>query len=121
MREMPHVLLAPAQRLEVWANFGDRPGDDVWLESRAFTGLDMGMGMGRMGMGRGMMMGRASGAPNGAPFRIQRFATTRPGALVAAPQRLIALSGPAASVVANAGHPRTFLVSMQMMRWLLLR
>lgn len=119
-RERSHVVLAPAQRLDLWASFGDRPGDDVWLTSRAFADVvPTGMGMGR-GMGRGMMSGgRAARVPNGAPLRIQRFATTGPGARGAPPDRLVPAPGPDVSRVVNARSPRTFATTMGMMRWLL--
>lgn len=113
-QDKSHVVIAPAQRLDLWASFGDRPGDDVWLESRAFGDLGPAMGM---GMGRGMMGGQAARVPNGAPLRIQRFATTRQGARGAAPDRLVPTPGPDVSRVVNTGHPRTFTTTMQMMRW----
>ena len=113
-QEKSHIVIAPAQRLDLWASFGDRPGDDVWLESRAFGGLGP-----AMGRGRGMMGGQAARVPNGAPLRIQRFATTRPGARGGPPDRLVPAPGPDVSRVVNAGNPRTFTTTMQMMRWLL--
>jgi len=49
----PYVVLAPGERIEIWADFGRSPaGSDVWLESRAFSG-----GGGTMGMGGMMSMG----------------------------------------------------------------
>ena len=113
-RERPHVVLAPAQRLDLWASFGDRPGDDVWLESRAFGDVGPGMMGGRM-----MGGGRAVAVPNGAPLRLQRFATTRPGARGAPPDRLAPSPGPDVSRVVNARDPRAISISMGMMRWLL--
>ena len=129
-----HVVLAPGQRLDVWASFGDKPGEDVWLESRAFDGVGptMGMGMGGGMMGRGMgggMMGRGMGGgmmgggaatvANGAPLRIQRFVTTGSGSAAAPPDRLIPAPGPTASEVTNARSPKTFTTTMRMMRFLL--
>jgi blue copper oxidase len=106
-RQRDHVLLGPGQRLELWASFGEAPGDDVWLLSRAFSGLGpmMGMGRGRM-MGRGMMRGRAPQVPNGAPLRLQRFVATGAGAPGRPPARLAPAPGPDISRVVNAGNPR---------------
>jgi FtsP/CotA-like multicopper oxidase with cupredoxin domain len=114
-RERAHVLLAPGQRLDLWASFGGRPSDDVWLESRGFSGLGP-----AMGMGRGMMMrGAAARVPNGTPLRIQRFVAARPGPQGDPPSKLVPAPGPDASSVVNAGSPRTFATAMRMMRWLL--
>jgi FtsP/CotA-like multicopper oxidase with cupredoxin domain len=114
-RQRPHVLLAPGQRLDVWASFGNHLSNDVWLESREFSGLGPAMGM----MGRGMMRGPTARVPNGAPLRIQRFVTTRQGTLGAPPNRLVSAPGPNLSRVVNAGNPRAFSTSMRMMRWFL--
>ena len=37
----PFVLLAPGERVEVWADFARWRGGEVWLESRAFAGGGM--------------------------------------------------------------------------------
>ncbi|MEO7733296.1 MAG: multicopper oxidase family protein [Kofleriaceae bacterium] len=110
--ERSHVVLAPAQRLDLWASFGDRPGDDVWLESRAFSSLGP-----AMVMGRGMTGGQAARVPNGAPLRFQRFTTTRRGTPGAPPPRLTRAPGPDRSRAVNANHPRTFSTTMAMMQW----
>lgn len=121
--ERAHVVLTPAQRVDLWVSFGGRPGEDVWLESRAFDGvgpmMGMGRGMGRMG-GRAMgMRGRQARVPNGTPLRIQRFVTTGGGSLSAPPDRLAPHPGPPVNEVVNADRPRTFTASMRMRRWLL--
>lgn len=116
-RERDHVLLAPGQRLDLWASFGERPGSDVWLESRGFSGLRPMMGMGG---GMGMMgMGQPARVPNGAPLRVQRFVTTGQGSAGRPPQKLVSAPGPDDAEVVNARNPRTFGVAMRMMRWLL--
>ena len=118
--ERDHVLLGPGQRLELWASFGDKPSEDVWLLSREFTGLSPMMGMGRGGMmGRGMMRGGDPQLPNGAPLRLQRFVATGAGAQGGPPARLVPAPGPDISRVVNADNPRTFTAAMRMMRWLL--
>ncbi|HZL19024.1 MAG TPA: multicopper oxidase domain-containing protein, partial [Polyangia bacterium] len=43
----PYVVLAPGERVELWADFGrSSAGAEVWLESRAFSSGGGGMGMG---------------------------------------------------------------------------
>lgn len=98
--ERAAVLLAPGERVEVWADFARWRGGDVWLESRAFAARGHGMmGHGMQGMGPGMMghgpmmrgTAPAGGAPpNGAPFPIHRFVVEGAGA----PSRLPALLAP---------------------------
>jgi len=113
-RERAHVLLAPGQRLDLWASFGGGPGEDVWLESRAFSGVGSAMGM--RGMGR--RSGAQPGLPNGAPLQIQRFVATAKGAQGRPPP---ALADAADLVVgaAPASPSHRVDVSMRMMRWLL--
>src|SRR5205085_10170663 len=66
----PYVMVAPGERVELWADFGGARGD-VRLDSLAFAagGGMAGMGGGMMGMGGGMGRDRArSGPDTGAPF-----------------------------------------------------
>lgn len=115
----PYVMLAPAERIEVWADFGRAPkGDVVWLESQAFAGGGGGGGM----MGGGMMGRRGASAapvPNGAAFRICRFAVHGKGTRLGLPRRLSPVEWRPVEEVANSRTPRRFVVSMAMMRWLL--
>ena len=114
----PYVVLAPGERIEIWADFGRSPaGGDVWLESRAFSG-----GGGSMGMG-GMMsmgsMGAGSRLPNGAAFRVCRFVVRGTGRTLRLPARFEPLSWRPDDEVVNRGQPRRIDVSMAMMRWML--
>lgn len=53
----PYVMLAPAERLDVWADFSGRPvGSKLVMRSLAFSGA-AGMSHGMMGGGRGCGMG----------------------------------------------------------------
>jgi len=125
----PYVMLAPAERVEIWADFGRSPkGTDVWLESRTFeasSGGMMGMGGGMMGggmMGGGMRGGGQPSAgtlPNGAAFRACRFAVKGPGQRRPLPATLAPVTFRPTHEVANLDAPRRFEVSMTMMRWLL--
>lgn len=63
---LPYIMLAPAERVELWVDFsGRKPGSDLMLQSLAYQGSasPMGGGMGggtRQGMGRMGMMDGAS-------------------------------------------------------------
>lgn len=109
-----YVMLAPAERVDLWVDFGRRqPGSEVALRSLAFDG---GMDMGGM-MGGGMMGGRR-GLADGAAFEVQRFRTdsgpARPGELPAALAQ-VAPADPRAAV--NAALPKVFEPTMGMMVW----
>ncbi|HVV51213.1 MAG TPA: multicopper oxidase domain-containing protein [Polyangia bacterium] len=117
----PYLMLAPAERAEVWADFaGVGDGNVVWLESRPFTIGDGMMGGGMMGMGM-MGGGRSAGRslPNGAPFRICRFAVTGKGTPLPVPRHFSPLAWRSPEEVVNRAAPRRFTVSMAMMRWML--
>ncbi len=119
----PYVMLAPGERVEIWADFGKAPaGPDVWLESRSFVaggGGMMGMGMGG-GMGMGMGLGSASAAvPNGSDFRVCRFVVKLAGERLRLPRTLSRIEFRPDKEVVNLGNPRRFDVTMAMMRFTL--
>ncbi len=66
---LPYVMLAPGERLDVWADFSGRPqGSELTMRSLPFKGVlpkmasqMMGGGMGGGGMGGGMMGGMGGG------------------------------------------------------------
>ena len=106
-----YVMLAPAERLDLWVDFARWPaGSELSLQSLAFAG---GMNMG------GMMMGRAA-LSDGAPFRVlalrveegsQRSQETAP------PPRLSEVPSPNPSVAVNFDRPKIFELTMGMMAW----
>jgi FtsP/CotA-like multicopper oxidase with cupredoxin domain len=109
----PFVVLAPGERVELWADFGRAPGgDDVWLESRsfAFGGAPMGGMRGMMGMGGG-------GPVNGAPLRLCRFTVRGRGASRPLPRAFDPLRFRSADEVTAA--PRELVASTGMMRFVL--
>jgi FtsP/CotA-like multicopper oxidase with cupredoxin domain len=119
---MPYVMLAPGERIEIWADFGRRPGGaEVSLESLSFDGGGTGaMGRGGGMMGGGMMMGGGGpGARNGAPLTVCRFLVRGPGERRPLPARFETPGFRPSEEVANAETPRRFQVSMAMMRWML--
>jgi blue copper oxidase len=115
----PYVMLAPGERVEVWADFGKTP-DEVRLESLAFEGGQAGM----RGMGAGMMDGRdrsgmSAAVPNGAPMPVCRFLVKGSGPRLPLPKRLSPPAWRPEEEVANLGRPRRFSAAMGMMRWTL--
>jgi FtsP/CotA-like multicopper oxidase with cupredoxin domain len=132
-REVPYAVLAPGQRVELWADFGLQPrGNVVTLRSLPFDGVLPGMmgGMGGMsgmggrgrGMGRGSRggMGMMGGGPplalgQGAEFDVLTFVVKEPGRRHSRPERLV--STPTLAV--PAGAPLRVATSWQHMQWTL--
>jgi len=105
----PYVMLGPAERVELWADFGRAPaGEEVALESQAFAAA-------------GGMMGMRGGArvPNGTPFQACRFSVEGRGRRLTLPTQLRPLAWRPPTEVVNLERPRRFDVTMTMMRFLL--
>lgn len=119
--QRPYVTLAPAQRLEVWADFSDyAPGTEVTLRSLPFDGvMSMGGMMGGGMMGGGMMMGQGgNGLPNGAEFPVLKVRVERrePNEL-AVPDRLTRIEPARLEDAVNRNQPRVFNLTMARMQW----
>lgn len=112
-----YVMLAPGQRVELWADFSaDAVGAERTMMSLPFAGT-MGMpGGGRMGM-----MGRTmDGAllPPGARFPLFKVRVARKSnRRFALPRQLSTLTRLRAGDAINRAHPRTFRITMARMRW----
>jgi len=102
--ERPYVMLAPAERIELWLDFSTgKFGDERVLRSLAFNA-------GMMGMGMGMPAG---GPPNGAAFDVLRVRIDRPGPPARAlPPKLSAIAWPRIEAAANARTPRVIRLEM---------
>lgn len=124
----PYVMLAPAERIEIWADFSRyRSGSDLFLQSLPFAaamlmGSMMGQGMmgGMMnGMRSGMMSGMAEAVPNGAPLTLCRVRIT--DTIVAAskplPTQLVPLNGYRVADAVNRYRPRVIRPTLTRMRW----
>ncbi|HEX5325157.1 MAG TPA: multicopper oxidase family protein [Acetobacteraceae bacterium] len=121
-----YVMLAPAERVELWADFSDDPaGTQLTMESLAFSGT-MGMMGGGM-MGRGMMggmmqgmMGDAMGGalPPGSRFPVFTVKVTRKsGERLRLPEHLSTITPLRPEEAANRDHPKVFRISMGRMQW----
>ncbi|CAN7767957.1 multicopper oxidase domain-containing protein [Variovorax sp. LjRoot175] len=105
-----YVMLAPAERVDLWVDFGRwQAGIELALRSLAFEG----------GMDMGGMMGSAAALPDGAPFPVLRLRVRDGATIVGAtlPRRLSTLPPPAPRTAINAGHPKVFELTMGMMVW----
>ncbi len=112
----PNVILGPAERVELWADFsGMDKGDEATLVSRA---LDLGPLSTMMGPG-GMRGPRRGGRflPNGAPFAIANFKIAHlDKADVQLPERLAAPPPDETEEAVNRHTPRRFHIAMNHMR-----
>jgi blue copper oxidase len=108
-----YVMLAPGERIELWADFSGRPIDSILqLRSLQFSGAEVGMG------------GGGQALPNGAPFTVMRVQTTgRTNQTGLSPFQLSTFNRNRIEDAVNRNAPRSFAVSMGMisggMRWLL--
>ncbi|MGH8152951.1 MAG: multicopper oxidase family protein [Rhodanobacteraceae bacterium] len=111
-----YVMLAPGQRVELWADFSaDAVGAERTMLSLPFAGT-MGMLGGSMGM-MGRMMGNAS-LPPGARFPLFKVRVARKSKRrVELPRQLSTLTRLRAEDAVNRTHPRTFRITMTRMRW----
>ncbi len=102
-----YVMLAPGERVELWADFSDRPTDSlIELRSLEFPG------MGTMGGGQPLQ--------NGAPFKVMNVRVIgRRQEKAPLPAKLSSISWHRLDDAINAATPRSFSASMGMMRWLL--
>ena len=118
--QRPFVMLAPGERIELWADFtGRKPGDDLFLDSQAFVGAEGDELAGGMGGMRGMMTQLAA-LPNGAAFPVARFRVTRveQGGQTL-PPRLARIERYRLADAVNAAKPRQVVITNRMMTWLL--
>jgi FtsP/CotA-like multicopper oxidase with cupredoxin domain len=113
-----YVMLAPGERLELWADFSNYPvGSETALLSLPF---DAGpMAGGRMGGGMmGGMMGSAATLPNGAGFPIFTVRVNRSEKEnLGLPQRLAVINRYRIADALNPTNPKTFYLVPRRMVW----
>jgi FtsP/CotA-like multicopper oxidase with cupredoxin domain len=105
---VPDIMLGPAERVDLWADFGDMPkGSTVSLRSLPFN-----TGGGHMGM-----MGRGARLPNGSRFQLVRFQVSEAGkGGTTPPERLTSLERLDPSEAVNREHPKRFFLDMRHMQ-----
>jgi len=114
--ERSSVILGPAERVEIWADFsGMGKGDEVTLVSGA---LDLGP-LSSM-TGPGGMRGPTTGGrflPNGAPFAVARFEISHTEkSSLRLPGKLSEFSPDDTDEIVNRNTPRQFHIAMNHMR-----
>ncbi|MEO5735526.1 MAG: multicopper oxidase domain-containing protein [Rubrivivax sp.] len=104
-----YVMLAPAERVELWVDFGRwQAGGEVTLRSLAFEG----------GMDMGGMMGGQGALPDGAAFEVQRFKMAPgPAQTGTPPVAMPQIAPPDLRLAVNATRPKVFEMTMAMMAW----
>ena len=118
-----YLMLAPGERVDLWADLrGRKLGDEITLRSAAFSGVMpmMGMGGGMMGMGRGMrggmMGGMGAALPHGAEFSILTARIVREERdQRVLPRRLSQIQRYRPQDAANAQKPKSIHLSMRAM------
>lgn len=113
-----YVMLAPAERIELWADFSkDDLGTQLTMMSLAFEGA-MGRMMGMMGGGSMASAMGGSSLAAGARFPIFTAKVARKtNESLELPDRLSAISWPRLQDAVNRAKPRTFRITMAQMQW----
>lgn len=112
--EKPYVMLAPAERVEVWADFSRlKVGAEISLQSLKFEGVeDVG------GMMGGMMAG--SGPEQGTPMTLFRVKVEREEKeTLSLPRTLSSITRLRAEQAVNATSPRQVGLTLNGMQWLI--
>ena len=128
-QKMPYIMLAPAQRREIWVDFsGQRKGSELILRSVAFASSSMhgmmggGMGggmMGRMGRHNGGMMKRHA-IPQGDDYPVLKIRVVKQAVVrESLPKRLTTSKSLRLKDAENAQNPRKISLSMRRMSALL--
>ena len=130
---VPYLMLAPAERREIWVDFSDKKiGTELTIRSTEFSTGGMGMmggmgrGMGMMGGGmggrrRGMMGGMGGGSlPSGGNYPVVKFKVTKKSSRKdTLPKRLSTITPLRLTDADNARSPRRITLSMRHMSALL--
>ncbi len=107
-----YITLAPAQRIELWMDFGKYPvGAKLRLQSLEFSAG---------GSSGGMMGGMSGGSslPNGAKFDILTVSVDRKeSGRETLPPKLSAFTLPSLGDAINAGNPKKFVLEMERGAW----
>ena len=103
-----YVMLSPGERVDLWADFSDRPvGSEMVLRNRAFAGFES-----------THMMGSRPTLPEGSDYDILRVRVERPGNnVLRLPSRLSSFDDLRLEDAVNSRSPRTFTIAMQHMAW----
>ena len=106
-----YVTLAPAERVELWVDFGGRSlGSELRLQSLAFAGAEAG--------DMGMMMRRSPALADGSEFTVLRVRVAQESEeKQALPARLSTILRYRLEDAINRETPRDFTITMRRMLW----
>ena len=106
----PYVMLAPGERVEIWADFrAVKTGTEITMESLPFEGAED---------PSGMMSGNAP--PQGAPLTLFRVKVERSESETRTlPATLSAIARLRQEDTVNASHPRQMALTLNGMQWLM--
>lgn len=115
----PFLVLAPGERLELWADFSGRAvGSEMTLRSLPFSGVYPAMHEQMMGGGQGMGMMHGSSLAMGADFPVLKVHVMQEEKHNdRLPERLVDFKRLNRQDAANADNPRVFRLTMEHMRW----
>ena len=104
-----YIMLAPAERIDLWVDFGRWDANTEFeLQSLSFES----------GMGMGSMMQGSAALPDGARFTVLRVRTGAGAAATASlPKRLSSLPPAQPRLAVNFDRPKVFDLTMGMMSW----
>ncbi|MCE7980314.1 MAG: multicopper oxidase family protein [Caldilinea sp. CFX5] len=110
-----YVTLAPGERVELWADFSQLAvGDEIKLQSLAYSGVEAGMVMN----GMLMPMEETATLPNGAPFDVLTLRVERAEVeTLTLPTQLSTLARIDPTTADNAAQPRVFALGMSGGQW----
>lgn len=113
------LFLAPGERVEIWADFSERPvGYETAMISLPFDAGGMGVGNRRGGMMMGGGSGRNTALPIGTNFSIFKIKITKTGKKNRPlPQTLSPMDPLTPNTADNLSQPRQFHLSMGHMQW----
>lgn len=113
-KEMPYLMLAPAERIDIWLDLKNKKqGDEIELNSLAFESGMMG-GM----MDGGMMNANNTRLPLGSEYSLFKIKMKESGSNdFLLPEKLVPYNSLDPNTAVNINNPREFNFFMQRMQW----
>lgn len=113
-KDMPYLMLAPAERIDIWLDLKNKKqGDEIELKSLAFeSGMRSGM------MAGGMMNANNTTLPLGSEHSLLKIILEDSGSnAFLLPEKLVPYNSLDANAAMNKNNPREFNFFMQRMLW----
>lgn len=115
-REVPYLMLGPAERSDLWLDLRKMDQEStLTMNSLSFPSMELMSG--RMG-GRGMMGGSSTSLPQGSHYPVFKVQINESGSNdLSLPAQLVDVIPLSPSAAHNQHNPRTFSFAMQRMEW----